>query len=120
MKASKARKAGSGRQETGPRIVFVTVPSIREGRRIAKSVVAKRLAACVNLWPSPVSSIYRWKQKVEVANEYLMVIKTMASGYAALEEEIARMHSYDVPEIVALPITAGSSKYLAWLRESVG
>jgi periplasmic divalent cation tolerance protein len=119
MKASRATKTGSGRQETGTRLVLVTVPSIREGRRIAKSVVKKRLAACVNILLSPVNSIYRWKGTVEVANEYFLVIKTTASGYAALEEEITRMHSYEVPEIVALPIAAGLPKYLAWLRASV-
>jgi len=119
MKASKASKSGSGRKETGARIVFVTVPSIREGRKIAKSVVNKRLAACVNILLAPVNSIYRWKERVEVANEYFLVMKTTASGYAALEKEIVKMHRYDVPEIVALPITAGLPKYLTWLRASV-
>jgi periplasmic divalent cation tolerance protein len=104
---------------TDARIVLVTVPSLTEGRKIAKSVVKKRLAACVNISLSPVNSIYRWKEKVEVAHEYFMIIKTTASGYAALEKEIARIHSYDVPEIVALPIAVGSPAYLAWLRASV-
>jgi periplasmic divalent cation tolerance protein len=119
MKASKAGRSARSRQETGTRIVFVTVPSMREGRKIAKSVVTKRLAACVNILLSPVSSIYRWKGKVEVANEYLLVIKTTASGYPTLEKEIARMHSYEVPEIVSLPIATGLPKYLEWLRASV-
>jgi periplasmic divalent cation tolerance protein len=104
---------------THARIVLVTVSSLAEGRRIAKSVVQKKLAACVNILLSPVNSIYRWKEKVEVAHEYFLVIKTTASGYAALEAEIARMHSYDVPEIVALPIVAGLAQYLAWLGASV-
>ncbi|MGA2421916.1 MAG: divalent-cation tolerance protein CutA [Candidatus Acidiferrum sp.] len=118
MKASKARKTASGRQ-TNTRVVLVTVSSIREGRRIANRVVKKRLAACVNILRSPVRSIYRWKGKIEVATEYFLVIKTTASGYAALEKEITQMHSYDVPEIVALPIAAGAPKYLAWLGASV-
>jgi periplasmic divalent cation tolerance protein len=101
------------------RIVLVTAESLRAARQIARSLVQKRLAACVNILLSPVDSIYRWKEKVEVAHEYLLVIKTTARRYAALEKEIARLHSYDVPEMIALPITAGSADYLAWLRASV-
>jgi len=121
MKARKTSKTAAAARETSTdaRIVLVTVPSILEGRRIAKSVVKKRLAACVNMLLSPVNSIYRWKEKVEVAHEYFLVIKTTASGYAALQKELVKMHSYDVPEIVALPIAAGLPEYLAWLRASV-
>jgi periplasmic divalent cation tolerance protein len=120
----KATKRASGTATTGSftgaRVVLVTVQSLTEGRKIAKNVVKKRLAACVNILHSPMSSVYRWKEKVETAHEYLLLIKTTAAGYAALEKEIARMHGYDVPEIVALPIAAGSTEYLAWLRASVG
>ena len=105
---------------TNGRIVLVTVESLREGRKIAKSVVKKKLAACVNIVLSPVTSIYRWKGKVEVAHEYFLVIKTTARGYLALKEEVVRLHSYEVAEIVALPIVAGSPEYLAWLQASVG
>jgi periplasmic divalent cation tolerance protein len=111
---------GTATGDTDARIVLVTVGSLTEARRIAKSVVKKRLAACVNILLSPVNSIYRWKEKVELAHEYLVIIKTSAAGYAALEAEIARMHGYDVPEIVALPIVAGLPTYLDWLRASVG
>jgi len=104
---------------TDARIVLVTVDSLREGRGIAKSLVKHKLAACVNVLLSPVNSIYRWKEKVELTHEYFLVIKTTAGGYAALEKEIARLHSYDVPEIIALPIVAGLPEYLAWLRASV-
>jgi periplasmic divalent cation tolerance protein len=121
----KARKAATPTQatteaHTNGRIVFVTVHSLTEGRKIAKSVVNKRLAACVNILLSPVNSIYRWKEKIEVAHEYFLLIKTTANGYPALQKEIARMHSYDVPEIVALPIANGLPQYLSWLRASVG
>jgi periplasmic divalent cation tolerance protein len=101
------------------RIVLVTVESLREARRIANSLVKKKLAACVNIVLSPVTSIYRWKEKVEVAHEYFLVIKTTTRGYPALEKEIARLHSYEVPEIIALPIAAGLPEYLKWLHASV-
>lgn len=101
------------------RIVLVTCGSIREARRIASSVVEKRLAACVNIVPGPVQSIYRWKGKVERAREILMVIKTSVKRLAELEKEIVSLHSYDVPEFIAVPISSGSRKYLAWVNESV-
>jgi len=120
----KVTKTASGRATTesftDARVVLVTVQSLTEARTIAKNVIKKRLAACVNILLSPVNSVYRWKEKVETAHEYLLLIKTTASGYAALEKEIARMHSYDVPEIVALPIAAGLPEYLAWLHASAG
>jgi len=104
---------------TDCRIVLVTVDSLREGHGIAKNLVKKKLAACVNILLSPVNSVYRWKGKVEVAHEYFLVIKTTANRYPSLEKEIASLHSYDVPEIVALPVAAGLPEYLAWLRDSV-
>jgi periplasmic divalent cation tolerance protein len=110
-----------GKEEPGldARIVLVTVRTLSEGRRMARSVVKKRLAACVNILLSPVNSIYRWKEKVEVAHEYYLIIKTTEQCYPELEKEIVKLHSYDVPEIVALPISAGLSAYLTWLRSSV-
>ena len=105
----------------GPnRCVLVTCGSLTEARRIARVVVTKRLAACANIVLSPVASIYRWKGKVEKAREFLMVLKTSSKRLPALEREVKRLHSYDVPEFIALPIAAGSSKYLQWLQESVG
>jgi periplasmic divalent cation tolerance protein len=67
-----------------------------------------------------VSSIYRWKGRVERAKEYLVILKSTRSTFAALEREVMRLHSYDVPEIIALPVVRGSAKYLAWVGESVG
>ena len=101
------------------RVVLVTCGSLMEGRRIARAVVSSRLAACVNLIPSPVESIYAWKGKLEKAKEYLLVMKTTSKRLAELEREVKRLHSYDVPEFIALPIVAGSSGYLAWVQESV-
>ena len=101
------------------RIVLVTCGSIIEARRIASKVVRKRLAACANIVLGPVQSIYRWKGKVHTAREVLMVIKTSKKRLVELEKEVLRLHSYDVPEFIALPITAGSRAYLAWVSESV-
>jgi len=101
------------------RVVLVTCGTLAEGRRIARRVVSSRLAACVNLMLSPVESIYTWKGKLEKAREYLLVMKTTSKRIADLEREVKRLHSYDVPEFIALTIVAGSSDYLAWLQESV-
>jgi periplasmic divalent cation tolerance protein len=101
------------------RVVLVTCPSVSLARKIARAVVGKRLAACVNIMLSPVESLYTWKGKVARAREYLLVAKTTAKRLAELEEEVKRLHSYDVPELIALPITEGSKKYLSWLVESV-
>jgi len=81
--------------------------------------VEKKLAACANILPG-VESIYRWKGKVERAREVLMVMKTTVMRLRELEREVKRLHSYDVPEFIALPVTEGSTKYLSWLNESVG
>ena len=100
-------------------IVLVTCGSRKEARRIARALVEARLAACVNVLQAPVESVYRWKGKVETAREFLLVIKTLRKKFAALEGEVRRLHSYDVPEIIALPIDRGSRPYLAWIDESV-
>ena len=101
------------------RIVMVTCGTITEARRIARRVVSNSLAACVNIVQSPVESVYTWKGKVEKAREYLLMIKTTAKRLAELEREVGRLHSYDVPEFIALKVTEGSASYLAWLSSSV-
>ena len=100
------------------RIVLVTCGTLLEGRHIAKAVVHKRLAACVNLVLGPVQSIYRWKQRVEFAREHLLIIKTTKERLKELEREVLRLHSYDVPEFLVLPVSSGSGKYLSWLAQS--
>lgn len=97
--------------------MLVTCGTLIEGRSIAKAVVRKRLAACATLVLGPVQSIYRWKQEVETAREHLLVIKTTRARLAALEREVVRLHSYDVPEFLVLPVSAGSNAYLAWLGD---
>jgi periplasmic divalent cation tolerance protein len=98
-------------------VVLVTCGSAREARRIARALVDQSLAACVNIPRVPVESIYRWKGKVESAAEVLLVIKTAKSRFAALQAAIESLHSYDVPEIIALPIVKGSADYLDWISE---
>jgi len=101
------------------RVVLVMCRTLTEGRRIARHVVEKRLAACVNIVLSPAESFYTWKSRLEKAREYLLVMKTAAKCLPELENEVKRLHSYDVPEFVALPISEGSAEYLLWLGDSV-
>ena len=112
----KEKKMVAGKRN---RVVLVTCESVTQARRIANGVVRKRLAACVNIVLSPVQSIYRWKGKVESAREVLMMIKTSDKRLAELEKEVKRLHSYEVPEFIVIPIAGGSREYLAWLEESV-
>ena len=100
-------------------LVLVTCASAAEAKRIAYAVVEARLAACVNILPGAINSVYRWKGKVESARERLLFIKTSRIRLAKLQAAIERLHSYDVPEFIALPIAAGSRAYLAWLDDSL-
>ena len=100
-------------------VVLVTCANASEARRIARAVVEDRLAACVNILPGAVTSIYRWKGKVETARERLLLIKTSRKRLAKLQALVLRLHSYDVPEFIALPIVTGSRAYLAWIKESL-
>ena len=99
------------------RMVLVTCASMAEARRIGRSVVEKKLAACANI-VTGVESIYRWKRKVERTREVLVIMKTSAGRLRELESEVKRMHSYDVPEFVAVPIVAGSREYLEWIEKN--
>lgn len=99
-------------------VVLVTCGSAKEARRLSESLVRKRLAACVTT-TTPIRSVYRWKGKAETATEILMLVKTRRGRFSAVAKEICRLHSYDTPEIIALPIVAGSKSYLKWLRESL-
>lgn len=101
------------------RVVLVTCRTITESRRIARHAVSNRLAACVNIILSPAESFYTWKGKLEKAREYLLVMKTTVQHLAKLESDVMRLHSYDVPEFIALAITEGSAKYLSWLDACV-
>ena len=106
-------------QVTKYRVVLVTCATLEEARKIAREVVEKHLAACVNIVTHAVESFYTWEGKLENNSEYLLMIKTSEDQLADLEKEVLTMHSYDTPEFIALPIVAGSEKYLEWLGASV-
>ena len=99
-------------------MVYVTVSSSDEGKRIAKALVEERLAACVNQLPG-VRSTYRWQGKIEEGGEELLIIKTSKDLFAALQKRVCELHSYAVPEVIAVPVTAGSEPYLQWLDEQI-
>jgi periplasmic divalent cation tolerance protein len=108
----------AGAKAKNIRVVLVTCPTLVLARKIARAVVQKRLAACVNVVRSPIESFYTWKGKLEFAREHLLLIKTTAARLPQLEKEVKRLHTYDVPEFIALPITEGSADYLSWLSET--
>ena len=97
-----------------PLLVITNCPDEASANAIALALVEERLAACVNLLPR-VQSIYRWQGAVESASEIPLLIKSTATHYPALEQRIVALHPYDLPEIVALPITDGLPAYLNWL-----
>jgi len=98
-------------------IVFVSCGSKKEARSIARRLLAKREIACANIIDN-VTSFFRWKGRIDTSRESMLIIKTMKSCVRRVEREIKRMHSYEVPEIIALPIGSGSREYLAWIGES--
>ncbi|MCM8762589.1 MAG: divalent-cation tolerance protein CutA [Candidatus Omnitrophica bacterium] len=95
--------------------VFTTTGSKEEAEKIAKKLLKDKLAACVQI--CPVSSIYRWKGKIEKAREYLCIIKSKKVLYIKIEKTIKALHPYKVPEIIFCDVTSGSKDYLAWLEE---
>ena len=97
-------------------VVLITAPNEEEAANIAKELVAGRLAACVNIVRN-LRSIYRWQGKIEDANEVLMIAKTRRDLFESLLKKVKELHSYSVPEVIALPIVAGSEDYLKWLAE---
>ena len=107
-------------QETRFRLVLVTCATLEEARKIARDVVEKRLAACVNIVTHAVESFYTWEGKLEDSSEYLLMMKTSEERLEELRKEVLALHSYDTPEFVVLPIVAGSEEYLKWVGESVG
>ena len=95
---------------------MVTASSVDEAAKIGRAVVSKRLAACANII-HPIRSIYRWKGRIEDEKEVLMFIKTKKVLFERLQECVKELHSYSVPEVIALPILEASPSYLAWLEE---
>ncbi|MBA3501089.1 MAG: divalent-cation tolerance protein CutA [Myxococcota bacterium] len=97
-------------------VVLCTFPSATKAAEIARTLVSEQLVACMNI--SEVRSIYAWKGAIEDEPEALGVIKTTADRFAALKTRIVELHPYEVPEVIALPITSGHAPYLAWLAAS--
>ena len=99
-------------------VVFMTAANGEEAARLADMLVGAHLAACVQILPM-IESVYRWEGKIERQSEILLLAKTTRAKFDELEREVRALHSYDTPEIVALPIVAGSARYLEWLEQSV-
>ncbi|MDR4507537.1 MAG: divalent-cation tolerance protein CutA [Candidatus Brocadiaceae bacterium] len=97
-------------------VIFVTAGSKDEARKIGKTLVEEELVACCNIVQS-VESLFKWQGKVTLENEILLIIKTREDLFLDVEKRILQLHSYEVPEIISLPITHGTKRYLDWLRE---
>jgi periplasmic divalent cation tolerance protein len=96
--------------------VFTAIDKREDAENLAQYLVTKRLAACIQI-VGPIVSTYWWKDRVETAKEWLCIIKSKHSLYKQLEQAIRKIHPYAVPEITAMPITAGSTEYLTWLND---
>lgn len=105
-------------KETGKVVVLVTVADEQEGRSIAEALLNRRKAACVNIVPK-VNSIFWWQGELDSAQESLLIIKTRASLLPEIVRIVQKTHSYDVPEIIALPIVGGNEDYLKWIDSVV-
>ena len=99
-------------------VIFVTAASRRECKKIARHLVETKLAACVNV-SQPIESIYRWGGKIAEEREFLLIIKSTGELFPEIEAEISKIHSYDTPEIICLPVIEGSRNYLQWVSDSV-
>jgi len=96
-------------------LILVTTGSDGEAEKIARALVEERLAACVNI-VNPLRSVYRWEGKIQDDREWLLVIKTKQTHFAAVKARVEALHSYQVPEVIALPVVDGAEKYLEWVR----
>ena len=99
-------------------VIFITAANKKEAEKIANKLVEKRLAACVNIIDN-VRSIFWWEAKIDSANEVFMIVKSKKSYLSRIIKLVKSLHSYQVPEIIALPIVGGDKNYLNWLDESV-
>jgi periplasmic divalent cation tolerance protein len=97
-------------------VIYITAPDEEMGAKLARTLVEERLAGCVNII-KPVRSIYRWQENIEDDAEVLMIVKTQKSLFASLANRVRELHSYTVPEIIAVPVVDGSEDYLKWLEE---
>ncbi len=98
-------------------VVYITAPNEDDAAVIARVLVEQKLAACVNIVRN-MRSIYSWKGKIEDDTEVLMIVKTQKKHFDAISEKVKELHSYDIPEIIALPILKGAKNYLEWIKDS--
>ncbi|HET7675380.1 MAG TPA: divalent-cation tolerance protein CutA [Gammaproteobacteria bacterium] len=100
-------------------VILSTCPDAASAERIARALVEERLAACVNCVPG-LRSFYRWQEQIQADAEVLLVIKSAADRFEAVEALVRKLHPYELPELIAVPLTTGSAPYLAWLRAEIG
>lgn len=98
-------------------IVYITAGSMEEAKSIGRVLLEERLAACVNIFP--ITSIYRWKDNIEEAGEFVMLVKTVAGKVKEIEKRVKQLHSYEVPCIISIKLDSGSEDYLKWIGECV-
>jgi len=99
-------------------VVLCTCPSEAEADKLARALVEQRLAACVNVIPG-LKSFYRWQGKLETAGEWLLVIKSSRPRFAELRAALEKLHSYEIPEVIALPVVEGAPNYLHWIDQNI-
>src|SRR3954451_4195462 len=99
-------------------LILTTAGSESEAKQIATTLVERRLAACVNILPR-VASVYRWRGKVEAAEEFLLIIKTVKAQQEQVQLAIRELHSYELPECIAIAVEGGSTEYLEWITDSL-
>jgi periplasmic divalent cation tolerance protein len=112
-------EAGAGSAGPEALVVLVTAPSAEKAAELGRAAVSERLAACANVVPG-IRSIYRWEGKVQDEPEVLLILKTTRARFEALRERVLALHPYRVPEVLALPVEAGSEAYLEWIAGEVG
>jgi len=98
-------------------VVFISCASEKEAENIARILLKEQLAACINMLPA-ITSFFSWQGKVQREKEVLMIVKSLKSVFNDLEKTVKKHHSYEIPEIIVLPITDGAKDYLDWIRES--
>lgn len=99
-------------------VIFVTASCMEEAEKISSKLIESKLAACVNMIDG-VKSVFWWEQKVDIAREIMLIIKTKKSKLSAVIKLVKSIHSYEVPEIIALPVVGGEKKYLRWIDDSL-
>ncbi len=98
-------------------IIYITAVDMEQARKIGRNLVEERLCACVNIFP--ITSIFRWKDNIDEANEFGVIIKTRSEKVAQIEKRVKELHSYEVPCVISLKIDKGSEQYLKWIEESI-